>query len=181
MSWFSSSSRVVVKTRLPPGATLKQGVDMLHDQDFFINCDPCLQKYELVDRDLASPELPEDRVKGIGPTTSYKITDVVENIPKGVWGSHVESRYEFTDVERGLFCRIRSPLNVVMEALWEVRDAEDGEGLELVEEADIKCSKLLIGIVKSQSEAGAGKIHAKMIDRLKKEVEESSTTDGGSA
>lgn len=127
---------------------------MLHDKEFFIHCDPCLEKYELLEKEVADPSLPADRVTAKGPTSAYKIVDIVENIPKGIWGSSVESRYEFTDVERGLFCRIKSPLSVLMDALWEIREAEDGEGLELVEEADIRCSKLLIGIVKGQCESG---------------------------
>lgn len=125
---------------------------MLHDKDFFINCDPHLVQYEATG-DVADPTLPE-RAKATGPTCSYKILDVVPNVPKAIWGSEVRSTYEFTDVEKGLFCRIQSPLNVVMEALWEIRDAEDGEGLELVEDAELKCSKLLVGLVKSQCEAG---------------------------
>lgn len=127
---------------------------MLHDTDFFINCDPCLEKYELVEKEMADPALPTDRVKALGPTSVYKILDIVENVPKGIWGSNVESKYEFTDVERGLFCRIHSPLSITMDALWEIRDAEDGDGLEVVEEADIRCSKLLLGIVKGQCESG---------------------------
>lgn len=125
---------------------------MLHDKDFFINCDPHLAKYEATG-EVAGPTLPE-RAKATGPTFSYKILDVVPNVPKAIWGSEVQSTYEFTNVEKGLFCRIQSPLNVLMEALWEIRDAEDGEGLELVEDAEIKCSKLLVGLVKSQCEAG---------------------------
>lgn len=93
-------------------------------------------------------------MKALGPTSVYKILDVVENVPKGIWGSNVESKYEFTDTERGLFCRIYSPLSITMDALWEIRDAEDGDGLEVVEEAEIKCSKLLLGLVKGQCEAG---------------------------
>lgn len=126
---------------------------MLHDTEFFINCDPCLEKYELLEKEMAEPSLPE-KIKAQGPTSLYKILDNVENIPKGIWGSSVESKYEFTNVEHGLFCRLRSPLSVVLEALWEVRDAEDGDGLELVEEAEITASKMLVGIVKGQSESG---------------------------
>lgn len=144
---------MLVKCKLPAGVTKEQGVAMLHDTEFFINCDPCLERYELIEKEMADPALP-DRIKALGPTSVYKIIDVVENIPKGIWGSSVESKYEFTNVERGLFCRLRSPLSVVLEALWEIRDAEDGDGLELVEEADITASKMLVGIVKGQSESG---------------------------
>lgn len=115
---------------------------------------PALAKYDLIEKELADPALPKDRVKALGPTSVYKIVDNVENVPKGIWGSSVESRYEFTDVERGLFCRIYSALSITMDALWEIRDAEDGDGLEVVADADITCSRLLLGIVKGQCEGG---------------------------
>ncbi|KAJ4420021.1 hypothetical protein N0V82_004593 [Gnomoniopsis sp. IMI 355080] len=174
MGFFSGNATFVAKCKLPAGVTKEQAVAMLHDIEFFIQCDPCLEKYELLEKEMANPALP-DRIKGLGPTSLYNILDIVENIPKGIWGSTVESKYEFTQVERGLFCRLRSPLSVVMEALWEIRDAEEGDGLELVEEAEITASKMLVGIVKSQSQDGAGKIQAKMLDRLKKELEGSSS------
>lgn len=127
---------------------------MLHDLDFFINCDPCLSKYELLEKEVSEPVLPVDRIKPQGPTSRYKILDIVENVPKGIWGSNVESTYEFTEIERGLFSRVQSPLSINMETVWEVRDAEDGDGLELVEDAQIHCSKLLVGIVRGQCESG---------------------------
>lgn len=143
----------MAKCKVPAGVSKEQAVAMLHDTEFFISCDPCLDRYDLLEKEMANPELP-DRIKALGPTSLYKIIDIVENVPKGIWGSSVESKYEFTQVEHGLFCRLRSPLSVVLEALWEVRDAEDGDGLEIVEEAEITASKMLVGIVKSQSEAG---------------------------
>lgn len=143
----------MIKAKLPAGVTKEQGIAMLHDTDFFINCDPCLDKYELLEKEKADPGLP-DRIKPLGPTSVYKIHDIVENVPKGIWGSNVESKYEFTDVEHGLFCRLYSPLSVTLEALWEIREAEDGDGFEIVEEAEIKASRMLVGIVKGQSESG---------------------------
>lgn len=155
---LNGTSNIVIKSKLPPGVTRAQGVRMLHDdKDFFINCDPHLVKYEATGEVADPVALPARAQRGTctGPTYAYKILDVVPNVPKAVWGSEVQSTYEFTDVERGLFCRIRSPLNVHMEALWEIRDADDGGGgLELVEDAEIRCSKLLLGLVKSQCEAG---------------------------
>lgn len=101
--------------------------------------------------EVTSPTLP-DGIKPLGSTISYKVTDHVETLPKGIWGSTVESTYEFTNVELGLFARIKSPLNVVMDTTWEIR--ENGGGLELVEDSSIKCSRLLVGIVKSLNEGG---------------------------
>ncbi len=78
------------------------------------------------------------------------------------------STYEFTDTEDGVFVRIRSPLSVVLDTIWTIK-GEDGD-LEMVEDANISCSRLLVGVVKSQCENGWAKIHAKMIGRLKDEA-----------
>ncbi|POS74090.1 hypothetical protein DHEL01_v207520 [Diaporthe helianthi] len=170
MSFLSSSAKIVHATKLPDGATQKQGVAMLQDHEFFLSCNPHMQKFESLGQ-VTEPTLP-DSIKPVGPTTSYKVTDLVETLPKGIWGSSVESNYEFTDFELGTFCLLRSPLNVVMHTFWSIE--EKNGGLELVEACEIKCSKLLIGIVKSLNEGGWSKIHAKMIDRLEKELGETS-------
>lgn len=182
---------------------------MLQDHEFFLSCNPHMQKFEAQGQ-VSEPELPES-IKPQGPTTLYKVTDLVETLPKGIWGSSVESTYEFTDFELGTFCLLRSPLNVVMHTFWSIE--EKNGGLELVEACEIKCSRLLIGIVKSLNEGGCeylcpflldlwqgngldphpcyvtswinehpfhadeyirtgSKIHAKMMDRLKKELGE---------
>ncbi|KAK2604788.1 hypothetical protein N8I77_007688 [Diaporthe amygdali] len=170
MSFLSSSAKMVHASKLPDGAIQKQGIAMLQDHDFFLECNPHMQKFEALG-EVSEPGLPEG-IKALGPTTLYKVTDIVETMPKGIWGSSVESSYEFTDIQLGLFARIKSPLNVVMDTFWSIEE-KDG-GLELVEACEIKCSRLLIGIVKSLNEGGWSKIHAKMLDRLKKEVQESS-------
>ncbi|KAH6650295.1 hypothetical protein F5144DRAFT_555830 [Chaetomium tenue] len=118
----------------------------------------------------------------------YRVTDIVHAIPAGIWDTNVVSVFEITDIEEGWFVRIRSPLSVVMETFWRVREVaggaggagagesgdEDGEGgegeagpgLELVEEITISCSRLLMGIVKSQCENDWKQIHGKMVARL---------------
>jgi hypothetical protein len=147
---LSSSAKIVHSTKLPDGATQKQGTAMLQDHEFFLSCNPHMQKFEVLGQ-VSGPDLPES-IKPLGPTTSYKVTDIVETLPKGIWGSSVESNYEFTDFELGTFCLLRSPLNVVMHTVWSIEDKDDG--LELVEACEIKCSRFLIGIVKSLNEGG---------------------------
>ncbi|EAQ92854.1 hypothetical protein CHGG_01089 [Chaetomium globosum CBS 148.51] len=116
----------------------------------------------------------------------YRVTDIVHAIPAGIWDTNVVSVFEITDIEDGWFVRIRSPLSVVMETFWRVREVagagagagesggegdeggegEAGPGLELVEEITISCSRLLMGIVKSQCENDWKQIHGKMVARL---------------
>ncbi|KAH6854196.1 hypothetical protein B0I37DRAFT_441233 [Chaetomium sp. MPI-CAGE-AT-0009] len=114
----------------------------------------------------------------------YRVTDVIHAIPAGIWDTNVVSIFELTDIEDGLFVRIRSPLSVVMETFWRVREVagaeegggdgdgdggEAGPGLELVEDVTIQCSRLLVGIVKGQCANDWEGIHAKMVGRLDEE------------
>ena len=140
---------------------------MLRDYDFFLQCDPHMSKFEVLKTD--SPPPVPDTVEALSETKSYQVTDVVHTLPAGLWDSNVVSTYEFTDISKGVFVRIRSPLGVVMDTVWEIKENDKGR-LELVEDIFINCSKLLVGVVKSQCEGGWQKIHEKMIGRLKEEA-----------
>ncbi|KUI65182.1 hypothetical protein VM1G_00602 [Cytospora mali] len=166
MSFLNTTGKLVHSSKLPEGVSRKQGISMLQEHGFFLQCNPHMESFEVIG-EVSDPSLPAS-IKALGSTTSYKVIDNVGTLPKGIWGSTVESTYEFTNIESGLFTRIKSPLNIVMDTAWEIR--EDDGVLELVEDATIKCSKLLIGIVKSLNEGGWPKIHAKMLDRLRTNV-----------
>ncbi len=164
---FNGTARVIHNSKLPETTTRKQAIAMLQDHDFFLQCDPHMSKYEeLADKKPTAP-IP-DTVKGTGGEACYSVTDIVHTVPANLWDTNVVSTYEFTNTETGVFARIRSPLNVVLDTIWEIK-GEDGK-LEMVENAFIQCPRLLVGIVKSQCEGGWAQIHAKMIDRLKSEA-----------
>jgi hypothetical protein len=158
---------------------------MLSDHPFFLACDPHLAKYELIPASehaaLTPPPSIPDTVRTklrsspdqageavVVPPTCYRVTDIVHAVPAGLWDTNVVSNYEFTDIRDGLFVRIKSPLSIVMDTFWEVREVDGG--LELVEDVTIQCSRLLIGIVKGQCENGWKGIHEKMIGRLEEEL-----------
>ncbi|KAK2611400.1 hypothetical protein N8I77_004739 [Diaporthe amygdali] len=167
MSFLNSTSTMEPHSQLPDGVNREQGVGMLQDNDFFLSCDPHLSKYE-AKGEVSEPKLP-DSVTAQGPTLSYEVTDELENIPKGIWGSTVVSTYEFTNIEHGVFSRVKSPLGVVIDTRWEIKE-NDGGKLDLVQAAEISCSTVLMSLVKGRCEAGWGKIHAKMLERLQNEA-----------
>lgn len=114
-----------------------------------------------------APTVPKDRTPEVIPIEApkcYTVTDKVHALPAGLWDKDVVSTYEFFDLENGVFVRIRSPLNVVLETVWSVRETEGG--CELVEDVVIKCSRFLVGFVKGPCEANWKGIHAKMVDKL---------------
>ena len=166
-SVFSGVGHISHSSKLPEGATKEQAIAMLSDHIFFLHCDPHLQKYDTLTPD-APPEVPEAiqaKIRGNKGTEVYQVTDLVHTIPAGLWDSNVVSTYEITDITDGLFVRIRSPLSIVMDTVWEIKEGEDGK-LELAETITIKCSRFLLGIVTSQCEGGWQKIHAKMLGKL---------------
>ena len=156
---------------LPQGTTTEQAIRLLlHDHEFFLRCDPHLVKFESITPEAdKKPTLP-DAIEGTGETRCYKVTDLVHTLPAGLWDSNVVSTYEMTNLSNGVFVRILSPMSVAMDTIWTIRDGPEDGSLELVEDVNINCSKLLIGTVKGLCESGWGKIHAKMIERLDAEV-----------
>lgn len=176
---FTTTAKVKHVTPIPLGISASKGINLLQGHEFFIKCDPHMITYEaspLKDED-AAPSIPADRGVQTAPgrpPKCYVVTDRVHALPAGLWDSDVVSRYEFVDIEKGVFVRIRSPLGIVMESVWEVRESGSGAGdggLELVEDILITCSRLLIGTVKSTCDAGWQGIHEKMIAHLQKETE----------
>lgn len=110
---------------------------------------------------LESPTKEKDGLKfGV-----YRVTDVVQTLPAGLWDSKVVSTYEMTDTPGGVYVRIRSPMSIVMDTTWTIVDGADGK-LELVEEIVIYCSRLLINTVKGLCEGGWQQIHTNMMKRL---------------
>ncbi|KAK3341730.1 hypothetical protein B0T25DRAFT_574074 [Lasiosphaeria hispida] len=170
MSFFTGTTSILHSSPLPAGVTKEQAIAMLSDHAFFLSCDPLLSKFEPL-TPPSPPAVPDTitaQARGTRPTTCFTVTDIVHTIPAGLWDTNVVSTYEFTDIADGVFARIRSPLSVVLDTLWEVK--QGAAGLELVEAATITCSKLLVGVVKSQCENGWHKIHAKMLARLEEEL-----------
>lgn len=155
--------------------------------EFFLLCDPHHASHKTLpqpaetEKDPASVaaarkhfKLPADvdPVLSTGPSPVVKVYEVVDHMPNPVWSSNVVSTEEFVDTGEGVWVRIRSPMGVVMETRWSVREGgKDEGGLELVEDVLINCSRLVIGIVKGQVENNWRGIHKQIIDKLVKEAE----------
>lgn len=167
-------------TPLPPHIPPSTLVSLLQGHHYFINCDPHMIDYVSTPIPDPPPAIPSDRSNAVAlpPSDSspacYKVTDRVHALPAGLWDKDVESTYEFVNTEKGVFVRIRSPLGVMMETVWEVRESE-GQA-EMVEDVIIKCSRLLMGTVKGTCEAGWKGIHEKMMAKLKEDHEKGGTT-----
>ncbi|KAI1310464.1 hypothetical protein F5Y03DRAFT_346359 [Xylaria venustula] len=189
MSFLSSTATAVNASPIPSSVRKEDAVALLHDHEFFLLCDPHHASHKTLpqppetEKDPASVDAARKHFKlpetlepltstktHAGPGPVVKIYEVVDLLPNPVWSSNVVSREEFVDHGEGTWCRIRSPMGVVMETTWSVREKKekDGEGgaLELVEDIVINCSRLVMGIVKGQVENNWRGIHKQLIDKL---------------
>lgn len=186
MSFLTGTANTIHTAKLPRDTPRAIVVTMLHDHEFFLSCNPVLAKFELVPSPPSPPVLPAAVVaKRRSPETqtiTYTVTDVLHALPAGIWDANVVSTYEFTDLTDGVFVRIKAPLGVVMDTLWEVRESQkDGDqpGLELVDDSTITCNRMLLGIMKSECEGGYHKMMPKILERLEGDVKKAVVAAAG--
>ncbi|KAM3522100.1 hypothetical protein NHJ13051_005855 [Beauveria bassiana] len=165
-SWFNTTSTLRHVSAIPEGIPASKLVQGLQNHENYIKHNPHMAKYEAIVAPAdPAPTIPAARgVTATGEPDCYRVTDKVHTLPAGLWDSDIVSTYEMIDVRDGVFVRIRSPMSVMMESLWLVKETEQGR-LELVEEQVITASRLLMSTVKSMSEAGWEGIHASMIKK----------------
>ncbi|TDZ26250.1 hypothetical protein Cob_v001176 [Colletotrichum orbiculare MAFF 240422] len=162
---FSSSVTLTHVTPVPSGMSREDVVALLHDAEHHIKCDPNMKSWAARTPQIP-PTVPKD-VEPVASTQCYTVTDSVPTLlPKGIWDKDAVSDYDFTFTKDGSFVRTNSPLSVVLETRWCVRDSKDG-GLELVEVVEIKCSKFLSGVVKGQCEAHWKDFHKSILEGKK--------------
>ncbi|XXG94077.1 hypothetical protein Hte_000328 [Hypoxylon texense] len=217
MSFFTGKTKLVNSTPIPSSISSSTGdaaaatagkitkeaaIALLHDHDFFLKTDP----HHVSHRTLA-PVAGEDEKESSGMDAAtarqihqlprdvepvsrppVRVYEVVDHVPNPVWSSSVVSKEELVNVKDGLFVRIRSPLSVVMETRWIVRERKGGKSggeeeeddgeLELVEDCEIVCSKLLVGIVKGQVDNNWEGIHARIVARMVEDAKKKKENGG---
>ncbi|KAK6948247.1 hypothetical protein Daesc_010011 [Daldinia eschscholtzii] len=209
MSFLTGTTKLVNTSAIPAGVSRSAAVSLLHDHDFFLRCEPHYVSHRTLPPTEASSsasasaaakseyQLPRD-LEPVGEPP-VKLYEVVDHVPNPVWSSSVVSNEEFVDFKDGLWVRIRSPLAVVMETRWTIRErkknkkektttSENGKGegeegeeegeLELVEDVMISCSKLLMGIVKGQVDTNWREIHRRIAARLVEDAKKKKAGEG---
>jgi hypothetical protein len=158
-------------TSLPDGVNAAKGIEMLQGHVFFIQSNPHMTKYEAVETPITpEPQMPTDRgLTGIAAPKCYQVTDKVHALPAGLWDSDVVSTYEFINIDKGVFVRIKSPLNTVMETVWTIVEKGDGDGHDLIEDVVIKCSRLLVSVIRNTCEGSWQSIHEKMTEEIRQQ------------
>lgn len=147
-------------------------MEKLQNHDLLIRLDPELHHYET----LASED-------GAPNTKRYRVTDHMHALPKGLWDSTVTFESQITNTSDGVKWVVKAPLGLVQNTSWTImRTTDVGKGKEkasddeasaedrsewsLVEEVEIKASRLLVGTVKSKCEENWRGVHGRFIAQL---------------
>lgn len=160
-----------------PGVSFEAALEKIHDHDLLIRLDPELDHYETLPCEESAPK-----------TKRYKVTDHMHTLPKGLWDTTVTFEAQMTDTDNGLEWVIKAPLGLVQQTRWSIMrsahvekgehagdegrvggaqgDDSGGSEWSLVEEVEIRASRLLVGTVKSKCEQNWRGIHAKFLGHL---------------
>ncbi|KAL7792984.1 hypothetical protein V8C37DRAFT_379778 [Trichoderma ceciliae] len=168
-SWLNTTATLQNVTTLPAGISLAKALETVQNHTFHMQSDPHMIEYVSIPRPskVESPTIPVERgIVAVGEPAYYSVTDKVHTLPAGLWDSNVVSTNEFVNLEKGVFVRLYSPLNVVLETVWTVKENENG-GVVLVEDVLIKASRLLLGTVKNMCNTNWRTFHGKIVDLMK--------------
>jgi hypothetical protein len=105
-------------------------------------------------------------------TKRYKVTDHMNALPAGLWGTTVSFEAQMTDMEDGVEWVIKAPLGLVQRTTWRClrRDTlgeEDREGEGewcLVEDVLIEANRMLVGTVKGKCEENWKGAHRRFLE-----------------
>lgn len=152
---------------LPSSVTKEAAVSLLHNHDFIIRCDKNLSKYDDVTATSTQKPGPVSKdLNPVGATKCYKIIDVVQNVPGGIWDSNSETLGEYTDLESGLFVNSKSPLAIRIETRFGVQEGGSDGGLQLACRSEVFASKVLLPVIKGSCKENLDGLFAKIVEKL---------------
>ena len=158
-------------TILPASTTFDHAVRSLHNHELLIRFDPEHDHYETLPSEPNTPE-----------TKRYKVTDIMQTLPKGLWGSTVTFEAQMTNTENGVIWINKAPLGLLQNTTWRLMKVDvlvendiksanvavEGDKGEwaLVEDVNIEANRLILGIATGKCEAGWRATHGKFAKSL---------------
>jgi len=156
---------------LPTSTDFDHALKNLHNHELLLRLDPEHDHYKTLPSDPSSPA-----------TKRYKVTDIMQALPKGIWGSTVTFEAEMTDTEDGVKWVNKAPLGFLQTSTWRltrtdmlheadaaganiILESDKGEWA-LVEEVLIKANKLILGIAVGKCESSWRATHGKFAKSL---------------
>jgi len=138
--------------------TLQSALTSLHDHNLLIKMDPNLVSYTSTPSSPSSPN-----------TKLYTVLDKMEHIPKALWSQEVHLNLEYTDLADGIHTTVKAPLGLLMDTFLKLEEREGK--LVLIEDVEIRCSRLLMPFVKGDCEANWKGIHKRFMEGVREREE----------
>jgi hypothetical protein len=186
-------------THIPTSIPRSRVLTCLHNHDLLIRLDPELAHYEPLPSNPSASDTPSTALNAPATSTSatksYRVTDHMHTLPKGLWDTTVTFEADITDTEDGIEWIIRAPLGLVQRTTWRVvpraslkedeRRGEDREGIldggkegadgegewSLVEDVEIKANRVIVGTVRGKCESNWRGVHGRFLGHLKETKE----------
>lgn len=166
LSVLTTMAKFTQRTSIPRDTTYAAALSLLQNHDFILRLDPEFMSYTCDATPAEGDADPDIRY--------YTVTHHMAALPRGLWDTTVCFKVQLTNIANGVRWRINAPLGVGQTSFWMVERGEPGadvgpgaeEPLWLVEDVEIRCSRLLVGTVRGKVEANLQGIHRKFFDRL---------------
>ena len=126
-----------------------------------ITLNPLVQSHRLLKSDN-NPNSPY-------PTNTYEIVDKIDGL--GSWTKRfspdtVTYHADMTNMEDGMGSAVKAPMGILSYITWKVTEIE--EGLVLEETGEVKCYRLVGGLVKGAIEDSHKQLAANLVEKLEK-------------
>lgn len=157
-----STHAVQNRTPLPAQITRATALAALHNHSLLIQLNPLVISVDEVDPPAVATN---SSTSGVS-TKSYSMTDRIYLLPGNLWPSTVQYSGDFTNEADGVVVLTHAPMGFEGWSKWSIEDGEDG--LEVVEEATIRCPLVLMPFIKSTVKSSHDKLHVQLVERLKK-------------
>lgn len=168
LTMLSARSEITYSGALPAGVSKEKVLSVLHDHvAYFKAAEHYREHKELPDEgslDKVPSEIQSRHVDGASGLV-VKAYTVRNEVPNPVFDSNVETTYFMVNLADGLWYHAASPMGVINEGLWEVK--EGAGGLELLVTIQVECNMVLKPIVKGQVKTSAEQIHKALVGIMK--------------
>ncbi|KAF6809655.1 hypothetical protein CMUS01_13643 [Colletotrichum musicola] len=154
---LDTSATLTQVTPIPSRISREKALALVQDAEHHIRSDADIKSFSTCDLQIPV-KLPGD----VHPTEATKAYMVTDSVPALFGHRDAVSYNEYTRTDDGMFVHTIAPMGVVLDTRWRVREAQDG-GLEMVAVVEIKCSKLMVGMVKKTCTKNSRPFHERLL------------------
>ncbi|KAL9113347.1 MAG: hypothetical protein Q9227_002388 [Pyrenula ochraceoflavens] len=162
----------------PPSAIYSRALSLLHEHSNIITLNPLVTSHHPISPDSSSTLLPpptdssspDPETSSLSPWKAYAITDT-KPLLCGLYNAKIPYKAYFRNNSDGYDSVVQAGFGVTIHGSWTLNHlpaTQEGEeeGVRLVEEARIKCPRVVAGTVKGELESSHRVLHGRFWERV---------------